>query len=84
MTRDTKPEISIHALLDASGMLCPMPVLKLRRELDTLAIGEKIRLIATDPATVRDVPAFCTMAGHSIVYAEDSDQTYEFIIAKGA
>ena len=45
--------------LDASGLLCPLPVLKARKRLKGMAPGAVLRLIATDPAAVVDVPHFC-------------------------
>lgn len=45
--------------IDARGYRCPMPVLKLRRALDDAPPGTIIRLIATDPVALKDVPAFC-------------------------
>lgn len=53
--------------LDASGLLCPLPVLKARKRLKAMAPGAVLRLIATDPAAVVDVPHFCAEAGHDLV-----------------
>lgn len=50
--------------LDATGLLCPLPVLKARKRLAGMAPGAVLRLIATDPAAVIDVPHFCAEAGH--------------------
>jgi len=49
--------------LDARGLLCPLPVLKLRKRLKSLKAGEVIELWADDPAAVIDVRHFCTEAG---------------------
>ncbi len=53
--------------LDASGLLCPLPVLKARKRLKGMEPGTVLRLIATDPAAVVDVPHFCREAGHALV-----------------
>ena len=53
--------------LDAQGLLCPLPVLKARKRLKSLKSGEILRLIATDPASVIDVPHFCDGEGHVLL-----------------
>jgi tRNA 2-thiouridine synthesizing protein A len=57
--------------LDATGMLCPLPVLKARKRLRGMAPGAVLRLLATDPAAVVDVPHFCAEAGHDLLGVED-------------
>jgi len=56
--------------IDARGMLCPLPVLRLRKRLQRVAAGQVVRLLATDPAAVIDVPHFCAGAGHSLLEAQ--------------
>ena len=53
--------------LDATGLRCPLPVLKARKRLMGLAPGARLRLIADDPAAVIDVPHFCHEQGHVLV-----------------
>ncbi|MDC1481347.1 sulfurtransferase TusA family protein [Ascidiaceihabitans sp.] len=64
--------------LDARGLLCPLPVLKARKRLQAIAVGETLTMIADDPAAVIDVPHFCMAAGHELVSSEanGNDQTY--------
>lgn len=64
--------------LDATGLLCPLPVLKARKRLAGMAPGAVLRLIATDPAAVIDVPHFCAEAGHDLIGtdAEGAAQIY--------
>lgn len=59
--------------IDASGLLCPLPVLRLRKKLEGLAAGAEVVLIATDPAAVIDVPHFCNQAGHVFLDATALD-----------
>ena len=59
--------------LDAIGLLCPLPVLKLRKRLRALPPGGEIELLADDPAAVIDVPHFCAEAGHTLVSVTDAD-----------
>ncbi|WP_432447812.1 sulfurtransferase TusA family protein [Aliiroseovarius marinus] len=69
--------------LDAIGLLCPLPVLKARKRLKSLEKGQVLRLQATDPAALIDVPHFCAEQGHDYVGASDTDApdgvTYYFI-----
>ena len=57
--------------LDARGLLCPLPVLKARKRLAAMDAGSILRLIATDPAAVIDVPHFCSEAGHELIESSD-------------
>ena len=53
--------------LDTRGLLCPLPVLKLRKLMDSIKQKEKIKLITDDPAAVVDVPHFCNEQGHHLL-----------------
>lgn len=68
--------------LDACGLLCPLPVLKLRKRLKSLGIGAVIAMQADDPAAVIDVPHFCAEAGHDLISATDSDGVQTYLIRK--
>jgi tRNA 2-thiouridine synthesizing protein A len=64
--------------LDATGLLCPLPVLKARKRLQALAAGEALTVLADDPAAIVDVPHFCAESGHVLVSStiEGALQTY--------
>ncbi len=53
--------------LDLSGLLCPLPVLKARKRLETLPSGEILKVIATDPMSAIDMPHFCNEQGHTLL-----------------
>ncbi|SEN44968.1 tRNA 2-thiouridine synthesizing protein A [Paracoccus alcaliphilus] len=73
-----------EALIDARGLLCPLPVLRLRKALLDLAPGSRLRLIATDPAAVIDVPHFCAQTGHAFIdMRETEDGAREFVVERG-
>lgn len=69
--------------LDALGLLCPLPVLKARKRLKSLGKGQVLRLQATDPAAVIDVPHFCAEQGHELVAQEDHGAATHYFIRKG-
>ncbi|MDA3857846.1 MAG: sulfurtransferase TusA family protein [Roseovarius sp.] len=68
--------------LDATGLLCPLPVLKLRKRLKSLGVGDLIAMQADDPAAIIDVPHFCAEAGHDLVDANEADGIQTYIIRK--
>lgn len=69
--------------LDATGLLCPLPVLKARKRLLAMAPGQVLRLVATDPAAVVDVPHFCREAGHDLLSAQDEGSARAYLILRG-
>ena len=70
-------------VIDACGLNCPLPVLRLRKRLQAMAVGDAVELVATDRAALRDVPAFCHAQGHSIVaIGDEPDGTLRFRIHK--
>lgn len=69
--------------LDATGLLCPLPVLKARKRLQALPAGAELRLLADDPAAVVDVPHFCAEAGHTLVSSDTADRVQTYVIRKG-
>lgn len=69
--------------LDTRGLLCPLPVLKARKRLQSMAPGDLLRMQADDPAARVDVPHFCAEAGHDLVSeAELPEGVLEFVIRK--
>ena len=65
--------------IDALGLLCPLPVLRLKKRMLPLPSGARITLLADDPAAYIDVPHFCAEAGHAFVGV----QGITFTIQKG-
>lgn len=68
--------------LDATGLLCPLPVLKARKRLQSIAVGEQLRMRADDPAAVIDVPHFCAEAGHMLVESTQDGNVQVYLIEK--
>lgn len=57
--------------LDTTGLLCPLPVLKARKRLGSLADGDLLKVVADDPAARVDFPHFCAEQGHELVSLDD-------------
>ncbi len=69
--------------LDATSLLCPLPVLKARKRLHAIGSGEMLTLRADDPAAIVDVPHFCAEAGHTLVSSDLSGAVQTYVIRKG-
>jgi TusA-related sulfurtransferase len=72
---DTPPLPEIDVEVDAVGLTCPMPLLKAKRALNAMASGQHLRVLATDPGSVRDFEVFSEQSGHPLlVSAVDGDR----------
>ena len=72
-----------NRILDTSGLLCPLPVLKARKVLLGMAAGERLLVIATDAMAAIDLPHFCAEAGHHVIARENDDGALRFLIERG-
>ncbi|WP_263139515.1 sulfurtransferase TusA [Pseudomonas sp. RIT-PI-AD] len=72
------------AILDASGLNCPEPVMLLHNKVRDLAAGGLLKVIATDPSTQRDIPKFCVFLGHELLEQAEQDGTFLYWIRKKA
>ncbi len=70
-------------LLDTTGLTCPEPVMLLHNRIRDMAAGETVEVLATDPATRRDIPNFCRFLGHELVALDDVDGQYRYLVRKG-
>ncbi|MCK0148903.1 sulfurtransferase TusA family protein [Marivita sp. S6314] len=68
--------------LDATGLLCPLPVLKARKRLMGLPPGASLTLRTDDPAAIVDVPHFCNEAGHKLVSSQEDGPDMVWVIQK--
>jgi tRNA 2-thiouridine synthesizing protein A len=68
--------------LDTLGLRCPEPVMLIRIEIRKLQVGDLLEVVADDPATTRDVPAFCRFMDHELVSADTTSAPYRYVIRK--
>ncbi|WP_292286823.1 sulfurtransferase TusA family protein [Marivita sp.] len=68
--------------LDATGLLCPLPVLKTRKRLMALSSGDELRILTDDPAAIVDMPHFCAEAGHTLVESAAQADGMVWVIRK--
>ncbi len=68
--------------LDASGLNCPLPILKAKKALASLSSGQVLRVIATDPGSVKDFEAFAKQTGNELVESKEEGGKFYFLIKK--
>lgn len=68
--------------LDARGLNCPLPVLRTKKSLNALQSGEILKVVATDPGSLKDIAAFCKQTGNPLLESGQHGDDYEFIIRK--
>lgn len=73
-------------LVDASGETCPMPLLRAKQQLNKMKVGECVKVIASDAASVRDFASFISLAGHEleseVVLSSEGKEIFQYFIIK--
>ena len=70
--------------LDATGLRCPLPVLRTRKALKSVSSSALIEILATDPAAPADFEAFCKETDHGFVSIDEEDGVYRILLRKKA
>jgi tRNA 2-thiouridine synthesizing protein A len=68
--------------LDASGLNCPLPILRTKKAINTLDAGQVLKVIATDPGSVKDIEAFCNQTGNVLKSSAEEGGKFVFLIEK--
>ena len=79
---DFKSQKQAHHTLDCIGLYCPVPVLNTRQEMDKLAIGDVLEVLADDPAAEEDLKAWAKRTGQKIIEIEKTNEGTRFLIQK--
>lgn len=69
--------------LDASGLACPMPVVRTKLAINKLEKGQTLEVISTDRGSLTDIPAWAEATGNPLLSTEQSDGRYVFLLEKG-
>ncbi|NQX89834.1 MAG: sulfurtransferase TusA [Halioglobus sp.] len=69
-------------VLDATGLICPEPVMLLHSRVRDIEKGDVLHVIATDPSTQRDIPKFCTFLGHELLAHDKVGEEFHFLLRK--
>lgn len=68
--------------LDARGLNCPLPILRTKKALAEMSSGEILKVIATDPGSVKDMQAFAKQTGNELVNSAEAGGEYTFFMKK--
>ena len=68
--------------LDARGLSCPLPILKTKKALNDLASGQVLKIVATDPGSVKDMQAFSNQTGHPLLSSTEENRAFVFFLQK--
>lgn len=70
--------------LDARGLNCPLPILRAKKALAELQGGQVLRIVATDPGSVKDFAAFAKQTGNELLSSAENNKEFEFFIKRKA
>ncbi len=80
--RPTPALPNADVVVDASGFLCPMPIVKLAQAVKSVEVGQVVEVVATDPGILADAPAWAAMSGHDIIGAYSEGDHHRFWFRK--
>jgi tRNA 2-thiouridine synthesizing protein A len=73
-------DLDIKLRVDASGLSCPLPILKATQGMKTIASGELLEVVATDPGSVKDFAAWAASTGNALVESDSANGKYRFVL----
>lgn len=73
-------DLDIKLKVDASGLSCPLPILKAAQGMKTIAPGELMEIVATDPGSVKDFAAWAGSTGNVLVESDSANGKYRFLL----
>ena len=76
------PSMNFDKELDARGLSCPLPILKTKKSLNELTSGQVLKVVATDPGSVKDFDAFANQTGHMLLSSTQQDREFIFYMKK--
>ena len=68
--------------LDAKGLNCPLPILRAKKALAEMGSGQVLRIMATDPGSVKDFAAFAKQTGNELLSTAENGKEFEFYIKR--
>lgn len=73
---------NISKELDVKGLNCPLPILRAKKALTDMTTGQTLRVVATDPGSVKDFAAFCKQTGNPLLSTDAAGNEFTFVIEK--
>tara|TARA_B100000579_G_scaffold367381_1_gene327699 strand:- start:22 stop:252 length:231 start_codon:yes stop_codon:yes gene_type:complete len=68
--------------LDTSGLNCPLPIIKAKKEINGMDAGQILHIISTDPGAVKDFESFAKQTGNELINSEEKDNKFYFLMKK--
>lgn len=75
-------EVNFDLEMDTQGLMCPEPIMMLHGKVREMAAGQVLKVLATDPATTRDIPQFCNFLNHELVAQAHTEDVFVYFIKK--
>jgi tRNA 2-thiouridine synthesizing protein A len=75
-------DVTFDAELDVRKLACPLPILRAKKSLATLAAGQVLRIVATDQGSPKDFVDFCSKTGNELLASETSGEEFIFLIRR--
>jgi tRNA 2-thiouridine synthesizing protein A len=69
--------------LDVRRLLCPIPVIRTQQATKKMNVGDQLKIIATDPGVMHDIPSWCRLFGHQIIETKEIENEYIILIQVG-
>ena len=80
---EEKPVAEFDQELDACGLNCPLPILRAKKTLSKMDNGQVLRIVATDPGSVKDFAAFSKQTGNPLLESSEQEGKFYYLIRKG-
>jgi tRNA 2-thiouridine synthesizing protein A len=74
--------IEITETLDARGLNCPLPILRTKKAIAQIEIGQVLEMTATDPGSLKDIESFCAQTGNELLSSSQQGSDFVFQIRK--
>ena len=75
-------DFNVDKTVDCKGLSCPMPILRLTKEIKSLDSGQVLELLGTDPGSKKDIPGWCEKTGNELLGSEEDGSVFKFYIKK--
>lgn len=72
-----------RVLVDARGLLCPMPVIRVQDRVEALEPGAVVEAVCSDPGALQDIPAWCRVNGHRVLETRSTDDEHVVVVQVG-
>lgn len=73
-------DLKVDQTVDCVGAFCPVPIIRARNAIKSMSPGQILEIVATDPGSIGDFPAFSKNTGHELIRTDESNETYRYYI----